>query len=129
MQHAKVHCFGKHTLYKDIHQRLRAVSRTKPEYAEVKAHQLHCILKGLPGYRGAVKGKNKHRVRWTLDTIARRLPHEFVWNYLPSGVMGAAILVRSSLNRHCTFVPHVTIDQLCVLVMELAPAIVAQSAI
>jgi len=110
-------------LYVDVQKRLRAVSRVKPEYAEVKAHTLNALLRTRPGYKQAATGKNKLRVRWVLDTIPQ-LPHSLVLNYLPSGCIGAAKLIRASLNRHCTFVPHITIEQLCVLILELAPAIV-----
>ena len=110
-------------LYVDVQKRLRAVCRYKPEYAEVKAKTLLALLRTQPGYQQAVIGKNKRRVRWVLDTIPQ-LPHLLVLNYLPSGCIGAAKLIRASLNRHCTFVPHISIEQLCVLVLELAPAVV-----
>jgi hypothetical protein len=113
-------------LYADIRERLRAVSRSRPDYAEVKAHTLDALLRTQPGYAQASVGKNKRRVRWVLDTIPA-LPHHLVLNYLPAGCIGAAKLIRASLNRHCTYVPHITIEQLCVLVLELAPAVVFQA--
>jgi hypothetical protein len=122
----RVRKFSKKILYADIHRQLRAVSRCKAEYAAVKAHTLHCLLRTQPGYERVAHGpSNSKRIRWFLQTVPR-LPHGAVLNYLPSGVIGAAVLLRSVLPRKCTWLPRMSLDQLCVLVLELAPLLVNQ---
>ena len=111
------------TLYVDVRQRLRAVQRIKPDYAEMKAHTLHALLRQRKGYAKAAAGKNKHRVRWFLQAVPR-LPHHLVLQYLPPGCIGAVELLKAALPERCTGVPHVTIEQLCLLVLEMAPAVV-----
>lgn len=121
----RVHRLTNATLYADLHVRFRFVQRLAPEYAEVKAHTLLAMLRQQPGYSKAATGKNKLRIRWFLRSVPR-LPHEAVLQYLPSGCLGAVRLLQTVLPPRCTGIPHVTIEQLCVLVLELAPMIVVQ---
>ncbi len=123
MPRVRVHCMSYAVLYADTLRHIRAVQRLRPEYAEVRAHTLHAMLRQQPGYSQAAIGKNKNRIRWFLRTVPH-LPHEEVLRYLPTGVFGAVQLLRSVLPRKCTWLPYVTLDQLCVLVLELAPVIV-----
>jgi hypothetical protein len=83
------------------------------------------MLHEMPGYSRAATGKNKFRVRWFLQTVPE-LPHDAVLTYLPSGVIGAVLLLRSVLPRRCTWLPKTSLDQLCVLALELAPLLVNQ---
>lgn len=112
-------------LYADVLTAMRRVQRMPPEYAEIKAHTLHCLLRSQPGYERAATGKNKLRVRWFLRTVPE-LPHDAMLQYLPSGVIGATVLLRKVLPKRCTWLPKTSLDQLCVLVLELAPAVVMQ---
>jgi len=125
MSRQKVHRLTNAVLYTDVLTQMRAVQRMRPEYVDVKAHTLHCLLRAQPGYERAVSGPNKHRIRWFLRTVPR-LPHEAVLQYLPSGVLGATKALRAALPPRCTWLPKTSIEQLCVLVLELAPAIVMQ---
>jgi hypothetical protein len=77
-------------------------------------------LRTQPGYDKAAFGKNKKRIRWFLRTVPQ-LPGDLVVQYLPSGVIGAVLLLRSVLPPKCTGLPFVKIEQLCVLALELAP--------
>jgi hypothetical protein len=124
----KAHQVRNAVLYTDIQRRLRAASRCTPEYAEARARLLGAMLRVQPGYAKAVAGKNRERVRWCLVTIPR-LPHELVLELLPPGCIGAAKLIRATLNPRCAGVPPITIEQLCLLVIELAPMIVVQAQI
>lgn len=112
-------------LYANVLSSMRRVQRMPSEYAEVKAHTLHCMLRSQPGYERAARGANKRRVRWFLQTVPQ-LPQDAVVQYLPSGVIGAVILLRSVLPKRCTWLPKTSLDQLCVLALELAPAVVMQ---
>jgi len=108
------------TLYADVRQQLRVVVRMQ----SVRSNTLHALLRSQPGYQGAVAGKNKDRVRWFLRTM-RRLPSELVVQYLPIGCLGAVELLSAALpNERGTWVPHITIEQLCILVLELAALVV-----
>lgn len=120
MSRSKAHRMTNATLYTDVHQHLRAVQRLKPEYAEVRAHTLHALLRTRPGYAKAACGKNKHRIRWFLRAVPQ-LPGDLVVQYLPPGVIGAVLLLRSVLPPKCTGLPYVKLEQLCVLALELAP--------
>lgn len=112
-------------LYADVLSAMRRVQRMQPEYAELKARTLLAMLRTQPGYEQAATGKNKTRIRWFLRTVPQ-LPHGEVLHYLPPGVIGAVQLLRSVLPRRCTWLPKTTIDQLCLLALELAPAVVMQ---
>jgi hypothetical protein len=108
------------TLYADIHRQMRVVQRLELDYTEVKASTLHALLRMQPGYDKAARGKNKHRIRWFLRAVPQ-LPGDLVVQYIPSGVIGAVLLLRSVLPPKCTGLPFVKIEQLCVLALELAP--------
>lgn len=121
----RVHRLTNATLYADLHVRFRVVQRLEPEYAEVKAHTLLALLRTQPGYSKAASGKNKLRIRWFLRAVPR-LPHEAVLQYLPPGCLGAVRLLKTVLPPRCTGIPKVSLEQLCVLVLELAPMIEMQ---
>ena len=105
------------TLYADVRQQLRVVARMQ----SVRSNTLHALLRSQPGYQEAAAGKNKYRVRWFLRTM-RRLPAELVVQYVPIGCVGAVELLSAALpNERGTWVPRIAIEQLCVLVLELAP--------
>ena len=125
MPRRKVHRMTNAILYADVLTSMRRVQRMQPEYAELKARTLLAMLRTQPGYEQAATGKNKLRVRWFLRTVPQ-LPHDAVLQYLPSGVIGAVLLLRSVLPRRCTWLPRTSLDQLCLLVLELAPAVVMQ---
>ena len=126
MSSRRVHPITNATLYANVGQQLRAVQRLKPDFAEARARTLHALLRTRKGYDKAVHGKNKHRIRWFLRVVPQ-LPGDLVVQNLPPGVIGAVLLLRSVLPPKCSGLPYVKIEQLCVLALELAPAIVAQA--
>lgn len=116
-----------HTVsYTDAHRFMRIVSRAPVDEAELRARTFHALLRTQPGYERAASGQNKKRVRWFLRTVPQ-LPADLVVLNLPPGVIGAVLLLRSVLPRKCASLPHVTIEQLCILALELAPLVVEMS--
>jgi hypothetical protein len=113
-----------HTVgYAYAHRFMRVMSRMPLDEAEFRARTFHALLRTQPGYERAASGKNKKRVRWFLLTVPR-LSADLVVLHLPPGVIGAVLLLRSVLPPKCTALPHCTIDQLCILALELAPLVV-----
>jgi hypothetical protein len=113
-----------HTIgYTDAHRFMRIVSRMPFDEAEWRAHTFHALLRTLPGYEQASKGKNRKRVRWFLRVVPR-LSADLVVLNLPPGVIGAVLLLRSVLPSKCAALPHVTIEHLCILALELVPLVV-----
>lgn len=109
--------------YADAHRFMRIVGRMPIDEAELRARTFHALLRTQPGYERAARGKNKKRVRWFLSTVPR-LSADLVVLNLPPGVIGAVLLLRSVLPPKCAALPHVTIEQLCILALELAPLVV-----
>jgi hypothetical protein len=113
-----------HTIgYADAHRFMRIVSRMPVDDAELRARTFHALLRTQQGYEQAVRGKNKKRVRWFLRVVPQ-LSADLVVLNLPPGVIGAVLLLRSLLSRKCAALPHCTIEQLCILALELAPLVV-----
>ena len=113
-----------HTVgYADAHRFMRVVSRMPLDAAELKARTFQALLRTQPGYERAASGQNKKRVRWFLRTVPQ-LPADLVVLNLPPGVIGTVVLLRAVLPRKCAALPHVTIEQLCILALELAPLVV-----
>jgi hypothetical protein len=91
--------------------------------AELRARTFHALLRTQPGYARAASGKNRKRVRWFLRVVPR-LSADLVVVNLPPGVIGAVLLLRSVLPPKCAALPYITIEQLCILALELAPLVV-----
>lgn len=109
--------------YADAHRFMRLAGRMSVDDAQLRARTFHALLRTQPGYARAASGKNRKRVRWFLRTVPR-LSADLVVVHLPPGVIGAVLLLRSVLPPKCAALPHVTIDQLCILALELAPLVV-----